>query len=161
MTAKTRKMMPKTRMLVMGVMAATMLGACTTERQTRGFMADYQMIDAVTPGIDNINSVRELLGKPSITGTFDDSIWYYISTETVTKSIFHEQPQTHLVMAVQFDSMGVVSDITRYGLEDIRPVNPVNDKTPTRGRELGFFEQIFGNIGRFAAPAPGEGGSPF
>lgn len=147
----------------MALTASVALSACTTERQTRGYMADFELMNAVTPGIDNINSVRDSLGSPSITGTFDDSIWYYVSTGTVTKSIMHEKPASHYVMAITFDEVGIVTNKQEFDLSHIRPVNPVNDKTPTRGRTLGFFEQIFGNIGRFAAPAPGGagGGGPF
>ena len=31
-------------------------------------------------------------------------------------------------------------------------------KTPTLGRERGFFQELFGNIGAVRAPVPGGGG---
>ena len=136
-------------------MASMAVSACTTDRQLRGYIADTRQYEAMTVGFDNINSVQSSLGRPSLIGTFNDKIWYYVSTSTVTKSIFIEEPWYHYVFAVEFDDRGIVKEINKYTMDDIQYVNPVDDKTPTRGKEFGFFEQIFGNIGRFAAPAPG------
>lgn len=138
------------------VLAITATG-CTTERQVRGYMPDKAVLDAVTPGIDNRNSVRGLLGRPSAEATFGDGVWYYISSYNVRKSFFLEKPNSRNITAIHFGDRGIVSDVKRYTLADARNINPVSDKTPTRGKQLGFFEQIFGNIGRFAG-APGAGG---
>ncbi|MBI3199515.1 MAG: outer membrane protein assembly factor BamE, partial [Rhodospirillales bacterium] len=44
--------------------------------------------------------------------------------------------------------------VKRWGMQDGKPIEPVARVTETRGKELGFLEQIFGNIGRFNK-APG------
>jgi outer membrane protein assembly factor BamE (lipoprotein component of BamABCDE complex) len=141
------------------VMAGLSLSACTTERQGRGYIMNHEILDGIMPGLDNVNSVRSSMGRPSMTGTFDPSVWYYVSSATIIKSIFIERPISHLVVAVHFDDSGIVEEVERFGLADTREINPVDDKIPTRGKTLGFFEQIFGNIGRFAS-APG-GQQPF
>ena len=56
------------------------------------------------------------------------------------------------VLAVDFDERGFVSGLRRYTLEDGRIIDPVSRETPTLGREFGFIEQLFGNIGRFTGP---------
>lgn len=133
--------------------------ACTTERQTRGYLPDKEVTDAILPGIDNRNSVRGLLGNPSVEATFGNDVWYYISSFNVRRSFFREKSASRDIMAIHFGERGIVSKIKRYTLADARDIDPVGDKTPTRGKQLGFFEQIFGNIGRFAgAPGPGQGG---
>lgn len=141
--------------LVAAALAAVLAAGCTTSEQVRGFFVDEELFAAVTPGIDNVNSVRRMLGNPSSVGTFDTNVWYYISTLTKKRSFFHEKPERHDILAVHFDENGVVGDVTRYSLADMREIDPRDDKTPTRGRKLGFFEQIFGNIGRFASGPPG------
>jgi len=40
------------------------------------------------------------------------------------------------------------------------PVNYVDRKTPTRGRELSVLEQIFGTIGRLPTDRLGGGNNP-
>ena len=134
---------------------ALVTASCTTDQQIRGFVGDLELIDSITPGIDNRNSVVSALGVPSAAGTFDGNVWYYVSDTTTKRSFFKERPQTRLVLVVQFDQRGVVSDVERFGLSQSRDINIQTDKTPTRGKTLGFFEQIFGNIGRFAAPGAG------
>lgn len=141
--------------LITTIIAGLALSACTTDRQLRGYVADPVQYNAMTVGLDNVNSVKMALGRPSLTGTFNDNIWYYVSTSTRNRSIYIEEPYAHYVFAVEFDDGGIVKEIKNYTLADIQIVEPVDDKTPTRGKEFGFFEQIFGNIGRFAAPAPG------
>ena len=142
----------------MAVLAVGLLAAgCTTSQQIRGFFVDEELFAAVTPGIDNINSVRRMLGNPSTAGTFDANVWYYVSTYTKKRSFLHEKANKHDVLAVHFDESGVVEEVTRYSLADTREISPRKDRTPTRGRKLGFFEQIFGNIGRFANAPQGSG----
>lgn len=137
------------------IFAGLSVSACATDQQVRGYIADYAQVNGMTVGFDNINTVQRALGRPSLTGTFNDKIWYYVSTATVNRSIYVEEPIAHSVYAFKFDDGGIVSEINLYSLNDMQKVNPVKFKTPTRGKEFGFFEQIFGNIGRFAAPAPG------
>lgn len=159
-TAPKTSFYRRTAPLLALVLALSAAG-CTTERQVRGYLPDQEVTDAITPGIDNRNSVRGLLGNPSVEATFGDGVWYYISSFNVRRSFFLEKSQSRKIMAVHFGERGIVSDIKRYTLADARDINPVNDKTPTRGKQLGFFEQIFGNIGRFAGASPGgPGGGP-
>jgi outer membrane protein assembly factor BamE (lipoprotein component of BamABCDE complex) len=145
----------KKQMLASIVLAGLSVSACTTDQQVRGYISDFNELNGMTVGLDNINTVQNSLGRPSLTGTFNDKVWYYISTATINRSIYVEEPIAHSIYAFTFDDGGIVSEISKYNLGDIKKINPVSDKTPTRGKEFGFFEQIFGNIGRFAAPAPG------
>ena len=144
-------------MLAVALAVGLLAAGCTTSEQVRGFFVDEELFAAVTPGIDNLNSVRRMLGNPSTAGTFDSNVWYYVSSYTKKRSFFHEEAMKHDVLSVHFDANGVVDEVTRYSLADAREINPRKDKTPTRGRKLGFFEQIFGNIGRFASGPPGGG----
>ena len=140
------------------VLLATLSG-CTTERQIRGYFEDKNVTNAIEPGIDNVNSVRSLLGNPTIDSTFNPNIWYYISSHNERKSFFFEQPNLRSILAIHFSERGIVDGVKRYSLADAHDIDPVKDTTPTRGKQLGFFEQIFGNVGRFAG-APGAGGPP-
>jgi hypothetical protein len=59
---------------------------------------------------------------------------------------------------VKFDPAGNVASVRQMGLEQVASINPVDDKTPTLGRKRGFFEDLFGNIGRVGAIGGGGGG---
>ena len=143
------------KFLVVCAMAAAMaLGACTIERQAKGFVIDPDFADAIMPGLDNKTSVAIGLGNPSMVGTFNEDTWYYISEISRRRSFFKPQTTSRNIIAVRFDDFGIVEDIRRYSLADAIRVKPRKDKTPTRGKKLGVFEQIFSNIGRFSN-APG------
>ena len=148
-----------TKKMIITFACATALSGCTINQSMRGYVSDQELVSAITPGIDNLSSVRDTLGNPTMTGTFDQSTWYYITTDTMQKSFFHEKATNHFVMVVKFDETGVVDNIQNMGLSDMQAITAVADSTPTRGKELGFWEQIFGNVGRFAAATgPGAGG---
>jgi len=91
------------------------------------------------------------MGNPSLKGTFDQGVWYYISELTRRRSFFKAHAVERNILAVEFNDDGVVTTTRTYTLADAREVNPRKDKTPTRGKKLGIFEQIFSNIGRFSS----------
>jgi hypothetical protein len=62
------------------------------------------------------------------------------------------------VLAVSFDAGGNVVAAEQSGLEKVVYLDPDGDETPTLGRERGFFEDLFGNIGQVGAAGVGGGG---
>lgn len=133
------------------IVAATMtLGACTIERQAKGFIMDQQFVEGITPGFDNKTSIVNGLGNPSVMGTFDDDTWYYMTEISRRRSFFKPSVTRREIFAIKFDEIGRVEEIQTYTLADAIHVKPRGDKTPTRGKKLGVFEQIFSNIGRFS-----------
>lgn len=136
--------------------------ACSPTMNTRGYIPEEQMISAIRPGVDDQTSVRQMLGAPSISSMFDNKRWYYVSRTTEQLAFFSPKTTEGQVLAIEFNDKGVVSNVSKLGLDTARNVSPSSDKTPTRGRELGFWEQIFGNIGRFSGGggAGGAAGGP-
>ena len=140
-----------------GVCLGAFLTGCTPSVEVRGYVPDENVIAGITERVDNRFDVEEKLGSPSSVATFGSKTWYYISKRTESLAFFDEEVLDQQVLAIEFDDAGFVKEIRRYGLEDGRIVEIADARTPTRGQELGVLEQIFGNIGRFNAPA-GAGG---
>jgi hypothetical protein len=44
------------------------------------------------------------------------------------------------------------------GLDQVASISPDGKTTPTLGRQRGFFQDLFGNIGSVGAPGTGGGG---
>ncbi len=142
------------------------LSACGQSLQTRGYLFDKELADAIQPGIDNRKSVEATMGTPTLQATFDDKVWYYVSTTVKVRPLFYPEPKTRLVMAVSFNDKDVVSDVTKYDMSSARNIAMVQEKTATRGKELSFFQQLFMNVGRFSGQqqqmgdqGPGPNGS--
>lgn len=136
------------------IMAIMALGACTTRKFVRGYMADEKMVSSIRPEVDTHDSVQEMLGSPSAVATFDNDNWYYYSKRSESLAFFKENITKLDIIAVRFDSDGYVTAVDRYTLKDFNNIEPVSKTTHTHGRELSFIQELFGNIGRFGAGGP-------
>ncbi len=137
---------------------AIAMAGCSSIRQSRGYVVDALLTDAIQPGIDNQRSVEMTLGRPSFTSQYGTPTWYYVSSVTGQSALRSPRIRSHSVLAVQFDPAGNVVNTTRSGVDRVAFLSPDGDETPTLGRERGFLEDLFGNIGTVGAP--GAGGGP-
>lgn len=153
---------PKRFAIMSGILAAGLvLSGCSQVRGHQGYIADAVLFTAVAPGIDNRQSVEASLGRPTFSGQFDDNVWYYVSRDTRQLAFNSPRPRNQQVLRVEFDTSGNVTSADLSGLELVANISPEGDKTPTLGRERGFFEELFGNIGAVGAPgARGQGNDP-
>jgi outer membrane protein assembly factor BamE (lipoprotein component of BamABCDE complex) len=132
---------------------------CSTIVDRRGYIADETLVQAIQPGIDNRASVEATLGRPSFTSQFGSPTWYYVSSITNQRPFADPRITSHSVLAVTFDEGGNVVAADRSGLDKVVRLSPDSDKTPTLGRERGFLQDLFGNIGQVGAPGLGGGGA--
>jgi outer membrane protein assembly factor BamE (lipoprotein component of BamABCDE complex) len=130
---------------------AAALAACAPMIDTRGNMPPIEVISTIQPGVTTRTQVSQLLGSPSTVGTFNDRTWYYIGRKTETVAFLDPELTDQQVLVIKFDESGVVQDFEKRGIETAREVAMNERETPTAGHSLGFFEQLFGNIGRFSS----------
>lgn len=149
------KLMGSGALLALAVLA----GGCQAIKDKRGYLAEEVLLQAVQPGIDNMQSVEATLGRPTFTSEYGQPTWYYVSSTTSRKPFTSPRIKEHSVFAVNFDASGKVISTDRSGLEQVVRVSPDGDKTPTLGRERSFLEDLFGNIGAVGAGGPAAGGS--
>lgn len=141
--------------MTLAVVIAVGTSGCAKNLSHRGWLADEELVADIIPGVDNTSSVEATLGTPSARSVFGDEVWYYIARTHEYVAFFDPKLTEQQIVVVSFDERGTVSEVGELGIDSARRVNLVNKKTPTRGKELGFFEQIFSNIGRFSG-----GGGP-
>ena len=142
---------------VLAVAVVLAASGCTRIRDHKGYVVDSTLIGTVQPGVDNRDSVAKTLGRPSFVGEFDDRTWYYVSRDTRAFAFSNPRPVKQMVLAVHFDPAGNVAAVDKTGLEKVASISPNGDKTPTLGRHRGFFQELFGNIGRVGSV--GQGGT--
>lgn len=143
-------------MLASVLVGVTMLPACSRVQNNIGYLVDEAVVAEVKPGIDNRDSVAKALGRPSIAAQWDNKTWYYVSRLTKQTAFLTPKPTTQSIIAITFDDKGNVASVNRRGLEQVANVDPVDDKTPTLGRESGVLEDLFGNIGRVGSVPTGS-----
>lgn len=139
------------------LVGAALLAGCAGIREHRGYVLDQEMAAAVQVGVDNKESVERTLGRPTFTGTFGDSDWYYVSRDTAQLAFRLPKVTDQTVLHVRFDQAGNVASVQQSDEALIASVRPSGDKTPTLGRERGFFDELFNNIGTISQPGmPGS-----
>lgn len=144
--------------LAAALIFATLSGAaCAPVVAQRGYLPEQNKLDSIAIGLDTKETIVERLGTPSALASFDSQTWYYIAA--IESQVAFQRPTTksRSVVAVSFDPAGIVQEVKRYTEEDGRQIALNDRKTPTRGRELSFWEQMFGNIGRLPTGGEGEG----
>lgn len=139
------------------LLAGSALGlpGCSAITESRGYIIDPTLTELVQPKIDNQRSVESTLGRPTFVSQFGTPTWYYVSSVTGQRPFNRPRIRNHNVLAVQFDAEGRVAKVDRTGIDKVVFLDPNGKKTPTLGRERGFLEDLFGNIGQV-----GSGGVP-
>lgn len=138
--------------------------ACAPVNTYSGFSAERNNVAIADPqvGVDTRETVQQRFGSPSTTAVFDQTAWYYVSQTQEQVAFYRPHITQRQVMVVRFEG-DMVSAVEKYGMERGRLVAYDDHETPTRGRELGIIEQLFGNIGS-TPPIRGEdeqqGGRP-
>jgi outer membrane protein assembly factor BamE (lipoprotein component of BamABCDE complex) len=129
--------------------AVALLSGCQSMgiKEHRGYVLDKELASTVQVGVDNKESVAKTLGRPSFTGQFDANDWYYVARDTKTVAFRSQKVLDQDVLHIRFDAAGNVASVNTTGEELIAKIDPVDDKTPTLGRNRSFFDEIFGNIG--------------
>ncbi len=137
------------------------LQACVSVRQNHGYVLERDQTQLTAEaGLDSKESVLAKYGEPSMTGTFDNNVWYYLNSTDTTRAFFHSKTKNRIVIAFRFDEGGVVTAVDTYSLADGEDIKLVSRATPTRGKELNFWEQLLGNVGQLPAGIGQEGPVP-
>ncbi|WP_390550917.1 outer membrane protein assembly factor BamE [Qipengyuania sp. MTN3-11] len=154
MTGFARKVLAPT------ILASALLAGsgCSSIRESRGYIVDPVLTAAIQPGIDNQRSVEGTLGRPTFSSQFGQPTWYYVSSTNARRPFVSPRIDQHNVLAVRFDEAGNVIAADRTGIDQVVYLSPDGDQTPTLGRERGFLEDLFGNIGQVGGIGPGATG---
>lgn len=160
-------MAPKMRHLpviasVAALFATSVLtSGCARIRTHQGYLGEPILIESIQPGVDNRASVQATLGRPTFTSQFTSAnetpVWYYVSRDSRQLAFARPRAVEQMILAVQFAGDGNVSALDIMGIDQIASINPSDEETPTLGRNRGFFDELFGNIGRVGSVSQSGG----
>lgn len=135
--------------------------ACTPRIDTQGHYPDPDALARIQPGLQSKEEVSALLGTPTTVGTLDPNRWYYVTRITENVSFYDPKLMEEKVVVIRFDDNGRVASVDDYDVDEESTIEFVERETPTQGKDLSFFEQVFGNLGRYGrAPGNQGGGGP-
>lgn len=148
MTGTVPQMKRVLRAALIGL-ALVSLGACASIYRDHGYVPSEADLAEIVVGVDTRDSVIESIGTPSSTGVLDDSGFYYVSTRIRQYGASKPKIVDRQLVAISFDSAGVVRNIERFGLEDGQVVALQRRVTTSGVADKTFLRQLLGNLGRF------------
>lgn len=137
-----------TAMLMLGLT----LAACTPVVAKRGSAVEEEQLMQIKVGESTREDVAKLLGTPTQMATFDDKTWYYIGQRTEQEAFYDPELKEQKIVTIEFTPEGKVASVNKSGAELARNIDPVDDKTPTYGKDLTIVQQLLGNLGHPTIP---------
>lgn len=133
--------------LVLATMISGGLSGCAATIKNHGYAPDNELLAEIAVGQDTRGSVQRKIGRPSTTGVFTETGWYYVAT--TVEEFMYNAPKVvdRRVVSVQFDANDVVAGVNVYGIEDGRIIDLQTRTTPNQGRQLTIMQQLLGNLG--------------
>ncbi|KIN72843.1 outer membrane protein assembly factor BamE [Sulfitobacter guttiformis] len=125
------------------------VSACAPQFKNHGYIPPAEDLEQITVGVDTRASVEESIGAPSTAGVVNESGFYYVRSRKRTFGALAPKEIEREVLAISFDSAGVVSNIETFGLERGQVVPLTRRVTSSGVSDNSFIRQLLGNIGRF------------
>ena len=157
--ALARRAPPRTARLAGAMAAALALSACAAQVRNHGYVPTDADLEEIVVGVDDKASVESTIGTPSVAGVLNEDGYFYVSQQVRAYGWREPVVIDREIVAISFDSRGVVSNIERFGLEDGNVVALSRRVTDSNVQGITFLRQLLGNLGRLA-PGFGNGGAP-
>jgi outer membrane protein assembly factor BamE (lipoprotein component of BamABCDE complex) len=142
-----------------------LLIACAPVISQRGYLPDPSNESAIKTGDDTKTSVQSRLGYASITATFGNDSWYYVSATEKQVAFFTPTVLKRQITAIYFDKNNKVVGVRHYVLQDGHVIAFETRETPARGRETTFLQELLkatpgSSATNIQETNPGNGGGP-
>ena len=98
----------------------------------------------------NKKDIAEILGSPAATNFVGPEKWYYYTSEGEIWAFLDPKFSKYEILTISFDTSNNIKEIKLSNLKDKEFALNENLKTELPSDiKLGFFAELFGNIGRF------------
>jgi outer membrane protein assembly factor BamE (lipoprotein component of BamABCDE complex) len=110
-------MMKRAAVLVLAAVLGAAAPGCSPVIENHGYAPDEALLTDIAVGQDTRGSVQRKIGRPSSTGVFSDTGWYYVST-TIKRHMYHAPKVIdRRVVAIEFDQNDIVTAMNEYPTE--------------------------------------------
>lgn len=137
--------------LIAGLACVLIVAGCAATYRNHGYIPTEEDVANLVVGVDTRDTVASSVGRPGVSGILDASGWYYVRSRF--RNFAYKAPEEidREVLAISFDTRGVVSNIEMFGLERGQVVRLSRRVTTENTKGVGFLRQAFGNLGRISA----------
>ncbi|MFK7880571.1 outer membrane protein assembly factor BamE [Roseobacter sp.] len=126
----------------------TLVG-CGGQYRDHGYVPPPEDLEQIVVGIDTRSTVEETLGSASAQSVADESSIYFVRSRVRTFAMLAPEVVEREVVAISFDSGGIVANVEKFGLEKGQVVPLARRVTSSGVSDKSFLRQLLGNIGRF------------
>ena len=132
-------------------LALLSVAACTNIDRKHGYAPPDEDLEQIIVGVDTKATVADIVGQPSAAGVLSEGGWYYVQSKFRAYGFRERKELEREVVAISFDTDGVVENIERFGLENGNVIAISRRVTASNIKGVSFLRQLFGSIGNFAA----------
>jgi outer membrane protein assembly factor BamE (lipoprotein component of BamABCDE complex) len=119
--------------------------------RNHGFTPTDEELSSIVLGATTRSSVEASIGVPSTSSLTKSDGIYYVSSKWRHFGAAAPKPVERQIVSIQFDSAGVVTNVSRYGLDDGKVIVLSRRVTEGGSGEISFIRQMMGNVGRMDA----------
>lgn len=139
---------PVRRAALLGLVVLS-ISACSAIYRNHGHVPTPDDLATIQVGVDTRDSVTESIGAPSSSGVLNEGGFYYVATRIRHYGPAEPKIVARELVAISFDSSGVVRNIEHFGLQDGQVVTFQRRVTSSSIQDKTFLRQLLGNLGRF------------
>ena len=140
------------RRICIPVLALAVAG-CITQYRDHGYMPNDEDLAKISVGRDTRDSVTEAVGTPGVSGVLNNDGYYYVASRMRNYGATAPKEVSREVLAISFDSRGIVRNIERFGLEQGRVIALNRRVTDNGETDRTFIRQLLGNLGNIGPGA--------
>ncbi|MCR5506440.1 MAG: outer membrane protein assembly factor BamE [bacterium] len=127
------------------------LCACITKEYRGGVPIRPRQMEQIQDAKSK-KDVVEILGSPAATNFVGPEKWYYYTSEGEIWAFLDPKFSKYEILTISFDSSDDIKEIKLSNLAEKDFAQNEDEKTNLPSDiKLGFFAELFGNIGRFNA----------
>ena len=128
--------------------------SCVNKKVINGQLPDAEILSTLKIGVDKKEIIEQVLGSPSFKGDLGDNSMYYVASVFEEIAFLDPNLIDQKVLQIEFNKNNVLKNIYFYKKNEGRNIVMSKNFTQTKGRKIGFFEQMFSNFG---LPSIGKG----
>ncbi|SEO43934.1 Outer membrane protein assembly factor BamE, lipoprotein component of the BamABCDE complex [Salinihabitans flavidus] len=123
--------------------------ACSPTYRNHGYIPPEEDLAEIDVGVATRDSVAETIGAPTASGLLSESAYYYVRKRVRHFGPTRPQILERQVLAISFDSRGVVQNIERFTLEDGNVIRLSRRVTDNGIQDTNFLRNLLQSLGRF------------
>ena len=125
------------------------LSACSPRQSKHGTIIDKEYFRILKDSTLTKPEVAEILGPPSIKGTFSDNTWYYISHVNREFAYFQVKKIDQIVIKIRFTKNQEIKYIQAFNKKNGKEIKINKNRTFTKATDSNILQELLGNVGKY------------